>query len=102
MIPKRSGKTIYGAELSAAERRAMEMEIRRQIAEYTRKHKKELVALVLWQLHTQLGFGHERLKRFRDGFDPAVEELIKRYELSETDDVWLCTHQLQEYGFDID
>lgn len=102
MVIKRSGKTIFGAELTSAERKAMEMEIRRQIAEYNRKHRKELIALILWQLHIQLGFGHTRLKRFYDKFIPEVEAMIKRYEMTDSDADWLCARQLEEYGIDLD
>lgn len=102
MIIKKSGKTIFGAELNANERKAVEMEIRRELAEYTRKHKKELESIILWQLHVQLGFGHERLKKFYREFDQALDSLIKRYELSEDDDIWLATTQLKEYGIDVD
>lgn len=102
MVVKKTGKTIFGAVLTPAEQKAMEMEIRRQLAEYTRKHRKELLSLVLWQLHVQLGFGHDRLKRFYEEFDPAIQELIKRYEMTDADADWLCTHKLEEYGIYLD
>ena len=35
MRVKKSGKHIYGADLSAAEKKAMDIEIKRQLAEYT-------------------------------------------------------------------
>jgi hypothetical protein len=73
---KKLNKTVYGADLSAAERRAMDKEIRRQLAEYDAKHKLELQALILWQLHEQFGFGEKRLKRFYYNFDKAVDTLI--------------------------
>ena len=102
MIVKRSGKTIFGAVLTPAEQKAMDIEIRRQLAEYTRRYRKELIALILWQLHTQLGFGHTRLRRFYDKFVPEIEAMIKRYEMTEADADWLCTHKLEEYGIVLD
>lgn len=101
MIVKKSGKYIYGAELSAAEKKAMDIEIRRQLAEYTKKHEQEVSAIILWELHTQLGFGHDRLKKFYDNFRPALDDLIKRYEMEDGDEAWLCTQKLKDYGFDI-
>ena len=54
--------------MSAAEKKAMDMEIQRQLAEYDRKHIREIDALVLWELREQLGFGNKRLKKFYDNF----------------------------------
>lgn len=102
MFIKRSGKTIFGAEFTPAEQKAINMEIQRQYAEYVRKHKKELVALFLWQLRVQLGFGRYRLRNFYNNVDRAMDDMIKRYELDDSDDVWLCTHQLEEYGVNLD
>ena len=101
MRVKKSGKYIYGADLSAAEKKAMDIEIRRQLAEYTKKHEQEVSAIILWELHNQLGFGHDRLKKFYDNFRPALDDLIKRYEMEDGDEAWLCTQKLKDYGFDI-
>lgn len=57
MIVKKAGGKIYGAQLTAAERKAMNIEINKQIAENEHKHMMEVDALVLWELHVQLGFG---------------------------------------------
>ena len=102
MKMKKSGNKIYGAQFSASERKAMDMEIKRQLAEYDAKHKLELQALILWQLHEQLGFGVKRLKQFYDGFDTAIDALIGRYELEDSDGAWLCTLKLKDIGADIE
>lgn len=99
-IKKACGK-IYGAELTASERKAMNMEIQRQLAEYTEKHRLEVDALILWVLHAQLGWGEKRLRRFYDGVDGEIRALVKRYEMDEDDDVWLCTKMLERLGIDI-
>lgn len=57
MKVKKAGKRVFGAVMSAAEKKAMDMEIQRQLAEYDRKHIREIDALVLWELREQLGFG---------------------------------------------
>ena len=44
---KESRKRVFGAVMSAAEKKAMDMEIQRQLAEYDRKHIREIDALVL-------------------------------------------------------
>lgn len=101
MLVKKSGKTIFGAELNAAEKKALDMEIRRSFAEFDRMNRLEIASLILWQLHTQLGFGPDRLKKFHDNFNPELDKLIERYELEDTDSPWLCMQLLKEYGIDI-
>lgn len=99
---KESRKRVFGAVMSAAEKKAMDMEIQRQLAEYNRKHIREIDALVLWELREQLGFGNKRLKKFYDNFSRGIEALIRRYEMEQGDDVWLCTYKLKEIGCDLE
>ena len=100
-VNKSSGK-IFGAALTSKERKALDMEVKRQLAEYDKKHKLELQALFLWILHEQLGFGKQRLRLIFDIFDKAFDELIERYDLEEKDSAWLCTMKLKDYGVDIE
>lgn len=102
MHVKKSKGKVYGASLTAAEKKAMDIEIKRQLAEYERQHQLELDAIILWVLHNQLGFGPTRLKRFYDEFGPAVEELLRYYEMGEEDQSWLCTRKLKDYGINIE
>ena len=102
MKVKQAGEGVFGAVMSAAEKKAMDMEIQRQLAEYDRKHIREIDALVLWELREQLGFGNKRLKKFYDNFSRGIEALIRRYEMEQGDDVWLCTYKLKEIGCDLE
>lgn len=99
-VKKRNGK-VYGADFSAAERKAMEIEFRKEFAEFEEKHSTELISMVLWVLHEKFGFGHKRLKEFYNDFAPEINALIDRYQMEETDDIWLCTHMLKQYGVDL-
>ena len=98
---KKSGKHITGAEFTNAERKAVEMQLRKDYAEWDRKHAMEIDATVLWQIHAQLGYGKDRLYKFFKGFRPAANELIKRYELDDADQIWIQTEKLKEIGVDI-
>lgn len=102
MLIKKSAGKIFGADLTASERKAMEMEIKRQMAEYDRKNIMEIDALILWELHEQLGFGEKRLKQFYDAFNERFYELIRRYEMEDSDGVWLCTKKLKDLGIDLE
>lgn len=101
MLKKKVGGKVYGATFTAAEKKAMDMEIQRQLAEYTIKHELEINAIILWQLHEQLGLGPKRLKQFYDNFNPALKDLIKRYDMDEEDQLWLCIRKLKDYGIDL-
>lgn len=57
MQVKKAGGKVYGAVLTAAEKKAMDLEIQRELAEYDRKHIAEIDATILWVLHEQFGFG---------------------------------------------
>lgn len=62
MQVKKAGGKVYGAVLTAAEKKAMDLEIQRELAEYDRKHIAEIDATILWVLHEQFGFGAQRLR----------------------------------------
>lgn len=99
---KKAGGKIYGAEFTSAEKKAMDMEIQRQLAEYDQRHAIEIDAMILWVLHQQYGFGEKRLKQFYDSFAQEVDALVQRYQMDRKDDVWLCTHKLKELGIDVE
>lgn len=102
MRVKKSGKKIFGAYLTADEKKAMDIEIKRQLAEFDKKHEMEIDALILWTLHEEFGFGEKRLKQFFDVFGKAIDELVKRYEFDDSDKIWICTEKLKDYGVDLD
>ena len=99
---KRTCGKIFGVDLTSAEKKAMEMEIQRQLAEFDLKNIREIDAIVLWNLHAEAGWGHKRLKRFYKTFNASLRDLIKRYELDVSDMSWLCTYKLKEYGIDLE
>jgi hypothetical protein len=101
LYAKKHGGRVFGASFTAAERKAMDLEIERQLAEYTKKHRVELSSMVLWVLRAQLGWGEKRLRRFYDEYDKELDALIERYEMTEEDRAWLCTRKLKEAGIDV-
>ena len=101
MRVKKAGKRIFGANLTVAEDKAMNMAIQQQLAIMNEKNAKEIDAIILWIIHEEFGFGHTRLKRFYKKFVKGVRELNARYGLDYGERVWLCTNRLKEYGIDI-
>ena len=88
-------------KLTSAQRRAMNQEIRNQLAEYDRKNELEIDAMVLWVLHEQFGFGPKRLRHFYDAFSYAMDERVNRYVMDDSDQPWLCTYKWKEIGIDL-
>ena len=101
MIVKKAGGRVFGAEFTKDESKALNMEIRREMADFAEGHRMELQAMILWELHEQLGLGPERLWRFYSSFDKNLDQLVARYEMEDSDDVWLVTKKLNEYGIDL-
>lgn len=102
MEVKKAFGQVFGANLTSAERKALDIEIRKETAVFTRKHAMEIDAAFLCVLQEQLGFGEVRLKRFFDDFSPTIRALADRYE-TETDEelTFVCTYKLKERGIDI-
>lgn len=99
---KKSGGQIFGAHLTAAEKKAMNMEIQKQTAEYDRRNAIEIEAIVLWILTQNWDFTPSEVEQFHKEFEPSIRSLCERYEMTEMgDDSWLCTHKLKDQGIDI-
>ena len=81
MRVKKAGGKVFGAVLTAAERKAMDMEINCQIVEADRRYADDIDAMVLYTLHVHLGFGKKRLRKFYDAFSAEHDRLIQYYQM---------------------
>lgn len=99
---KKSGKHIFGVELTAAEQKAVDAEIYRQLAIDTRKHNLEIVSMTLAAVLEVFDCTEEELKQFFDTYDVLVDGLIDRYELAEDDGPWIAMYKLKEQGIDVE
>ena len=102
MYVMKSGGQVFGAKLTAAEKKALDIEARRSLAEYTRKHELEIEATVLWQVKQLTDWDEGLLKAFYGDFDVALSKLIDWYEMGSEDAEWLCTKKLKDEGIDIE
>jgi len=103
MIVNKYGNKIFGANLTAAEKKAMNIEIQKQLAEYNKQNAEEMDAIILNILHEEFGFGESRLKRVHKLFMKKVNELSSRYETTDNQELlWISKYRLREYGYDID
>ena len=99
-VKKHNGK-VFGAVLTAAEQKAMNMEINRQIIEADKKYTVDVDAMILYTLHIHLGFGKKRLRRFWEAFQVEHKKLIDYYQMPD-DGAWLCRRLLKDIGVDVE
>ena len=99
---KKYNGRIYGAELTASERKAMDIEIGRQLVERDKKYKEDIDAMVLYVLMAHYGWRKKRLREFWKAFTAEHNALRDFYQLDEPGDhQWLVHRQLKEIGVDI-
>lgn len=75
---KKAGGKVFGAVLTAAERKAMDMEINRQIVEADRRYADDI-----------------------DAFSAEHDRLIQYYQMPD-DYTWLCKEMLKRIGVDVE
>lgn len=93
---------VFGAELTAAEKKAIDIEIDRQIAEKDAQYAADIDAMVLVTLKEVYGWKEKRLKKFWDAFIQTHKELQEHYEMYGVGDVeWLAHQKLKAIGVDV-
>lgn len=83
------------------QKKVMDMEIRKQLAEYDKKDALETDAMILWILYDKYGWSKKKLREFHDCFIHELKALTERYVMEDCDTVWLCTRKLKDAGIDI-
>ena len=92
----------YGVEFTATERKAMNLEINRQIIEKDERYKEDIDAMVLYVLMARYGWKKKRLRNFWKAFVEEHKALIEFYQMDEPgDNEWLAHRQLRQIGVDI-
>ena len=99
-VKKVRGK-VFGAVLTAAERKAMEIEINRQLVEVDRRYTDDIDAMVLYTLHVHLNFGKKRLRKFYNALSAEHDRLIQHYQMPD-DYTWICKEMLKRIGVDVE
>ena len=96
-------KALVMPKFTVKEKKAIDLEISKQLYRNVVNLSGDLTAMVLWQLHEQLGFGKKRLLRFQKGFMPMIKALQDYYEVKNADDTdFVCRHLLKnEVGIDV-
>lgn len=90
--------------ITNAERKVLTREVDLQIARNVRGLGKNLLAVYLWQLHEQQGYGKKRLLRAAKKFRQIIKELEEFYDFKNGEDMeFLYKYRLKtECGVDVD
>ena len=89
-------------KLTAAEKRAMNAEINRQIIEKDKQYAEDIDAMVLYTLMSHYGWKQKRLKQFWKAFNKEHTALREHYQMeSHEENVWLAHRKLKEIGVDV-
>lgn len=93
---------VFGADFTTAERKAMNIEINRQIAERDAQYAADIDALILYTLMAHYGWKRKRLRKFWNAFIEEHKALRESYKMSENADTTCIAHQiLKDIGVDI-
>lgn len=101
MLFKRFGGKPFAVELNKKEQQILDEEINKQILEKDLKYTNDIDACVLYVLHTHLGFGPQRLRRFWEAFRAEHKKLREHYEMPKNDTAWVACYKLKEIGVDV-
>lgn len=102
MFFKKAAGNIFDVQLSKAEQRALDAEIKKQIVEHDKQYDIDRESSILWMLHTEFDFGPKKLKRAWQLMYASGIKLREHYEMSSDDDGWLCRKMLKEMGCDVE
>ena len=80
--------------------KATKAEIKKQVLLANEQYDIDIDTVVLYTLHTHLGFGKKRLRRFWEALKTNRDEMVKHYQMPD-DYPWLCRKALEAIGVDI-
>ena len=100
---RRQKMNAFVPRLSNKERKEIEREVRIQTAKNVKNLSLNIQAIVLWNLHEQLGFGQKRLIEFQRSFLPLIKELQDFYMAEDAEETeFILLYKLKnEVGVDV-
>lgn len=92
---------IHKNEPNSAQRRALKQEVAKEFNKLLERYNRDASMQILWVLHSEFGFGQQRLQKFADKLAEMQIKMEYTYELPEDDTPWLCEQKLIESGIDV-
>ena len=100
-VRKHNGK-IVGMGMTSAERKAMQIELRKELAEIDRKYAADIDALMLYVLASRYGWRKKRLLEIWHAFAEEHKNLCEYYQMDGSgDSEWLAHRELAKIGVDV-
>ena len=93
---------IYKNEPNSAQRRVLKQEVAKEFNKLLERYNRDASMQILWVLHSEFGFGQQRLQKFVDKLAEMQINMEYTYELPEDDTPFLCELKLRESGIDVD
>ena len=93
---------INNNEPTAAQRKALRQECVKEFDTLLENLNRDVYIQLLHFFRFKRGYGAKRLKALADDLKQALDGIHARYELSESDTVWICETQLRNSGIDVD
>ena len=87
---------------TSAQRKALKAECVKEFDNLLKKFNHQVAVQILYLLHTDYGFGNERLTKFAHKLKEMQIDLEDRYEMGRDSTWWLCEHKLKENGIDVE
>ena len=94
-------KAKVSKPLTEAQNKALDASIYHRIAEDMREHNINLCATILYAYSQIEGAGKKRCERFWEKLNPLLNDLLKRYDLNQSDETWICTTKMERIGVDV-
>ena len=92
---------ILKNEPNSAQRKALKQEVAKEFNKLLERYNRDASMQILWVLHSEFGFGQQRLQKFADKLAAMQINMEYTYELPEDDTPWLCEQKLIESGIDV-
>jgi hypothetical protein len=92
-------KARIPAQLTVSQKQALDREIIRQLAEHVRNHEADYIAMALYAVHVELGFGKKRLERIMKKMRELHKELIDYYDMPH-EGMYIARQKLLAMGID--
>lgn len=89
-------------EPTAAQRKALKAECVKEFDTLLENLNRDVYIQLLHFFRFKRGYGQKRLKILADELKEALAGIHARYELSESDTVWICEQQLKNSGINVD
>ena len=100
-VKKYKGK-VFGMSMTADERKALQIELRKEIAEIDHKYAADIDALMLYVLASRYGWRKKRLLDIWKAFAEEHERLSEYYQMDDVGDLeWLAHRELAKIGVDV-